>query len=65
MDYSVGSLVRVRLYSGHIVDANIKAIKDNVRYFSHICVKEGLVGKTEGLRKAREEGRWSPPTREK
>jgi hypothetical protein len=27
MDYGVGSLVRVRLYSGHIVDANITAIK--------------------------------------
>jgi hypothetical protein len=26
MDYSVGSLVRVRLYSGQIVDANITAI---------------------------------------
>ena len=29
MDYSVGSLVRVRLYSGHIVDANITAIKSH------------------------------------
>jgi hypothetical protein len=29
MDYSVGSLVRVRLYSGHIVDANIAAIKSH------------------------------------
>jgi hypothetical protein len=27
MDYSVGSLVRVRLYSGQIVDANITGIK--------------------------------------
>jgi hypothetical protein len=26
MDYSVGSLIRVRLYSGQIVDANITAI---------------------------------------
>src|SRR5258707_5734456 len=26
MDYNVGSLVRVRLYSGQIVDANISAI---------------------------------------
>jgi hypothetical protein len=29
MDYSVGSLVRVRLYSGQIVDANITAIKSH------------------------------------
>jgi hypothetical protein len=29
MDYSVGSIVRVRLYSGHIVDANITAIKSH------------------------------------
>jgi hypothetical protein len=29
MDYNVGSLVRVRLYSGHIVDANITAIKSH------------------------------------
>ena len=29
MDYSVGSLVRVRLYSGHFVDANITAIKSH------------------------------------
>jgi hypothetical protein len=29
MDYSVGSLVRVRLYSGQIVDANITSIKSN------------------------------------
>ena len=29
MNYSVGSLVRVRLYSGHIVDANITAIKSH------------------------------------
>jgi hypothetical protein len=27
MNYSVGSLVRVRVYSGHFVDANITAIK--------------------------------------
>jgi hypothetical protein len=37
----------------------------NERYFSHIWGEAGLAGKTEGLRKAREEGRWSPPTREK
>ncbi len=36
---------------------------DNVRYFSHIRRGVGLVGKREGLRKVREEGRWSPPTR--
>jgi len=29
MDYNVGSLVRVRLHSGHIVDANITAIKSH------------------------------------
>jgi hypothetical protein len=29
MDYSVGSLIRVRLYSGQIVDANITAIKSH------------------------------------
>jgi hypothetical protein len=29
MDYSVGSIVRVRLYSGQIVDANITAIKSH------------------------------------
>jgi hypothetical protein len=29
MNYSVGSLVRVRLYSGQIVDANITAIKSH------------------------------------
>jgi hypothetical protein len=29
MDYSVGSLVRVRLYSGQIVDANITGIKSH------------------------------------
>jgi hypothetical protein len=29
MDFNVGSLVRVRLYSGHIVDANITAIKSH------------------------------------
>jgi hypothetical protein len=29
MHYSVGSLIRVRLYSGQIVDANITAIKSH------------------------------------
>lgn len=29
VDYSVGSLVRVRLYSGQIVDANITGIKSH------------------------------------
>jgi len=46
--------MRPKLWQCWWLNKNIP--KDNVRYFSHICGKAGLVGKTEGLRKAQRRG---------